>query len=198
MINKYSLNNITKLFHLNCFTLEFKSYNRIKLNSKYLKHMTKIIYNNNLKFMLNWCIKYRLLLTRFSSLYSLIRSIYKYTHQSYTLSIIIKLVNTMNYNLVIINNINNIIQSLFNTITKKTAPRRIRYIGILKSPHVFKKAQDHYEYRIYKTKIILPVLISYNDDNYITRLIEQTSKFDSNYQLLIERKNIRFLEKEIN
>lgn len=82
---------------------------------------------------------------------------------------------------------------LLNRIQLINLPTKKPKINTLKSPHVFKKAQDHYELQHHKLLLRLPVLYMGND--FISCLVEKTTKLNSLYRVNLRRKNIYLIKK---
>lgn len=191
MTVKKQISYLSSRLELTSLWLEFKSYTRVQLNIDYLNHICKAIYFNNIKELLRLIVNLRVIIATSFKLKHLFNMLFTphYSDLIKLRSITVHLSKVCKY-VLLINNINSIIKLLFTKFQKGYLPKKIKYIGVLKSPHVFKKAQDHYEYRIYKTKVKLPLIIG--NINYLPSLIEQTSKFDSNCQLKFERNNLKF------
>lgn len=77
---------------------------------------------------------------------------------------------------------------LFKKISVTRLPIKSPRINILKSPHVFKKAQDHYEIRSHKLIINLPML--YWGKFFIENLLIRTSRLNSMNQVSFKRKKL--------
>jgi hypothetical protein len=192
---KYQLSSYSKL------QLIIKSFVKIEIDHNFLLDLYRLIYMNNI----GYCILVlRKIIKDISAISSKIKHLKDYLLNSnlinnllkkFSLFYIIKSVNCLKSLLI---QLRHKLKFITHPLKIINVPKRLEHISVLKSPHVFKKAQDHYEIRKYKKIIDLPIVIQNSKCNHISSLIEQTTRLNSSYQITFRRRNISMINNEIN
>ena len=170
--------------------LDIRSFNKIKIDTNWLKDLHNLIWLYNLKFYIHElkCISSSWLKLK-SDLNDMITNKKFYDYKN-SLVFRYKLREFINFKYRFYEFLK-MKQFLFKKINIIRLPVKTPKINILKSPHVFKKAQDHYEIRNHKLIMKLPML--YWGKSFIENLIIRTSRLSSMNQVSFKRKNIIFM-----
>lgn len=182
--------------HITLIELHIKSFSVIKLNHYWLQDLENLIYNYNIKYLMN---KLKYLNHKLKTTYSLITNLIKRLYSlpnNIKIKIQLSLFKQLRKMVNIIIEVVKLKKWFLKRICVIRLPRTKPQINVLKSPHVFKKAQDHYEIRNHKVVIQIPLLILKQD--FISSIIEQTTKLDSLYRIHIKRKKILIMTKNFN
>nr|YP_009370811.1 ribosomal protein S10 [Pharyngomonas kirbyi]ARO47977.1 ribosomal protein S10 [Pharyngomonas kirbyi] len=176
--------------NITLLSLEIKSFNKIHVNEFFIKDLQKLCTCNNISFL-----RERLKNVSNQYLYSL-KSIVKKLY-SYDI-IYIKRRYLKLLLAVILSQLRNLKRLYMSLITNKNfglvnptiyrLPLKKKLIKTIKSPHVFKKSQDHYEIRHHKLIIKLPPI--FWNTNFICSLLEQTTALNPMYRVNIKKKEV--------
>lgn len=189
-MKKNQLSNLNK--KLSMVEIEIKSFSSIHIDKGWLNNLKILINLCNLKYLQGKLIKFK---KKLNELILMLQYILTYKHRYHT-NVVLWLYNKffIQYNC-ILQEIHYLIlvkpYLLSNTKMIRFPTKKIK-INTLKSPHVFKKAQDHYELQNHKVLVKLPLLITNND--FVYNIIKKTSKLNSLYRMTFIRKNLYFIQ----
>lgn len=178
--------------HYTYLDLDIRSFNKIELNPIWLKDITNLVFLYNLKaFIMKLKYIHKLYLLHRKKIFNVKQIGQRDISNKLVLKYQIYKLFELEYEFVQFLKLR---RYLFKKLRIIRFPIRKPKINILKSPHVFKKAQDHYEIRAHKLVIKLPLLLI--NKSFIYDLLRKTSRLNSRYQVTLKRKDIYKLAKK--
>ena len=170
------------------FKIEINSFNKISISTFFLEDLEKLCLTNNIKFLLRkLSFLKRKYLESLRTLRHDLSTLYSVSNLNKKL-LVLKLLDT-GVRLKKLFRVFKVYSHLgLRSIILKRFPRKKTKMTTIKSPHVFKKSQDHFEIRHHKLVIKLPLILSSRD--FISSLLEQTSKLQPMYRVNIKEKRM--------
>lgn len=172
--------------------IHIKSFSKINLNKNWIKDINKLVQLHNIKYLSSELIEFR---QELNNVILLLHNILNYDQYDNLVNywLYYKQIKKLKLFIDKISFLLNLKPYLLDNLKVNRLPTKKLKISTLKSPHVFKKAQDHYEYQHHKLVLKLPLL--YKEGEFIAQLLLKTTKLESLQRITFRRKNIYLIKK---